>query len=117
MIKNKFTEFSSFCSTLFYAFLSYRSQLRPDLLMQKYICENDEKNIIKLLKRDGRKEKNFALDVLNFFIQRITGIDNDNLTKMGKKNENDDSSEVGDSKEKEDDDNDDDDEDDEDDER
>ena len=83
------------------------------------MSENDEKNIIKLLKRDGRKEKNFALDVLNFFVQKISGIENDNLTKMGKI-ENDDSSDVGDSKGEEDngdneddDDNDDDDDDDE----
>ena len=71
--------------------------------MQKYICENDDKNVIKLFKRDGRKEKNFALDVLNFFVQKITGADNDNAMKikMGKKNENDDNSDVGDSKEEE----------------
>ena len=73
--------------------------------MQKYMSENDEKNIIKLLKRDGRKEKNFALDVLNFFVQKILGTENDNLTKMGKI-ENDDSSDVGDSKEEGDDDDD-----------
>ena len=54
--------------------------------MQKYMSENDEKNIIKLLKRDGRKEKNFALDVLNFFVQKISVTENDDLTRMGSKN-------------------------------
>lgn len=50
------------------------------------MSENDEKNIIKLLKRDGRKEKNFALDVLNFFVQKISVTENDDLTRMGSKN-------------------------------
>jgi hypothetical protein len=73
-------------------FLKYRSQLRPDLLMQKYMSENDEKNIIKLLKRDGRKEKNFALDVLNFFVQKISGLENEDLTETENKNSKDENS-------------------------
>ena len=56
------------------------------------MSENDEKNIIKLLKRDGRKEKNFALDVLNFFIQKISGTENDDLTRMENKHRRDENS-------------------------
>jgi hypothetical protein len=60
--------------------------------MQKYMSENDEKNVIKLLKRDGRKEKNFALDVLNFFVQKISGSENEDLTKMENKKSSDENS-------------------------
>ena len=56
------------------------------------MSENDEKNIIKLLKRDGRKEKNFALDVLNFFVQKISGLENEDLTKMENKKSRDENS-------------------------
>ena len=52
------------------------------------MTENDEKNIIKLLKRDGRKEKNFPLDVLYFFVQKITGLESENFMEMENKNKN-----------------------------
>ena len=58
------------------------------------MAENDEKNIIKLLKRDGRKEKNFALDVLHFFVRKIPMSESEDSTEEENKNSIDENGDV-----------------------
>ena len=58
------------------------------------MAENDEKNIIKLLKRDGRKEKNFALDVLHFFVRKISMSESEDSTEEENKNSIDENGDV-----------------------
>ena len=58
------------------------------------MAENDEKNIIKLLKRDGRKEKNFTLDVLHFFVRKISMSESEDSTEEENKNSIDENGDV-----------------------
>ena len=50
-----------------------RSQARTDLLMCKYM-EGDDKNVLKLLKREGRKDKRLCVQVLHYFVRACTEI-------------------------------------------
>ena len=46
-------------------------QSRSELLLRKYM-EGDDKNVLKLLKRDGRKEKDLSVQILQYFVNKCT---------------------------------------------
>lgn len=46
-------------------------QSRSELLLRKYM-EGDDKNVLKLLKRDGRKEKDLSVQILQYFVDKCT---------------------------------------------
>ena len=58
-------------------------QSRTELLLLKY-TEGDDKNVLKLLKRDGRKEKDLCIRVLQYFVDKCTN-KNEKETKSNNK--------------------------------
>ena len=43
--------------------------------------EGDDKNVLKLLKRDGRKEKDLCVQILQYFVNKCTNTKDENNVK------------------------------------
>jgi hypothetical protein len=48
---------------MYYLYLYDRSQVRADLVMRTYMEEGDNANVLKLLKKEGKKENSLGQQV------------------------------------------------------
>ena len=60
---------------------------RSELLLRKYV-EGDDKHVLKLLKRDGRKEKDLCVQILQYFVNKCTNTKDINIENTVKYSNN-----------------------------